>query len=90
MITWPISLFNVYLQENTIPKMWRRASVVAVLKPGIPETSAANYQTISLLCTIYKLSERIILNRIKHIVDPLFPNDQAGFRKDRSNVDQVC
>ena len=41
-ITWLTSLFNVCLQENTKPKVRRRASVVAVLKPGnlIPQRRA--------------------------------------------------
>jgi len=65
-------------------------SVVAILKPGMPSSSLESYRTISLLCSSFKLFERLILNRINPIIDPLLPTEQAGFRKNRSTADQVC
>ena len=90
MIGWLTELFNVCYSSTQIPKMWRRASVISLLKPGKLDTSPASYRPISLLCTTYKLVERLILTRIYPIVDPLLPHDQAGFRQGRSTVDQVA
>ena len=69
--------------------MWRRATVNAVLKPGKDETCASSYRPISLLCTSYKLLERVILARISPIVDKTLPQEQASFRQGRSTLDQV-
>ena len=90
MVGWLTELLNLCYSSTQIPKMWRRASVISLLKPGKPDTSPKSYRPISLLCTTYKLMERLILTRINPIVDPLLPHDQAGFRQGRSTVDQVA
>ena len=49
-----------------IPKIWRRALVVAIPKPGKPVGDPKSYQPIALLCVPYKVFERFIyaaLNR---------------------------
>ena len=89
MISWLTSFFNACYQNNRIPRMWCCANVIGLLKPGKHETSPQSYQLISLLCSTYKLMERLLLYRINPIIDPLLLNDQAGFRQGRSTVDQV-
>ena len=54
---WLHSMLNVCFTENHIPKVWRQSKIIAILKPK-------SYRPISLLCHMYKLYERIILNRI--------------------------
>ena len=89
MIPWLTSFFNACYQNNRIPRVWHCANVIVLLKPGKHETSPQSYQPIFLLCSTYKLTERLLLCRINPIIDPLLPNDQAGFRQGRSTVDQV-
>ena len=91
VIQWlRIGLFiSVCLSTQTIPKMWRRAKVIGILKPNKPANEAKSYRPISLLCTLYKLTERLILNRISHLVDQFLPDEQAGFREGRCTTDQV-
>ena len=48
-----------------------------------------SYRPISLLCTSYKIIERLIYNRVEPIVDPLPRREQAEFRHNKSTVDQV-
>ena len=79
MVKWLTKLFNI-CYNTRIPKMWRCASVVSLLKPGKQETSPQSYRRISPLCTTYKLIECLILTRINPLVDPLLPHDQAGSR----------
>ena len=43
---------------------------------------------ISALCP-YKIFERLINARVKPLIDPLLPKEQAGFRHRKSTVDQV-
>ena len=68
-------------------KFWRRAIVVAILKPNNQESKS--YIPISLLCVFFKILERLIYARIELIIDPLLPREQAGFWRGRSTVDPV-
>ena len=72
-----------------IPKIWRRALVVAIPKPMKPVGDPKSYRPISLLCVPYKILERLIYARVEPLIDPLFLKEQAGFRRGKSNVDQV-
>ena len=70
--------------------MWQRATVILILKPEKPSSNPESYHTIPLLCSSFKLFERLILNRINPITDQLLLTEQAGFLKNRSIVDQAC
>ena len=43
------------------------------------------------LCSVppYKILERLIYARVKPLIDPLFPKEQAGFRRGKSTINQV-
>ncbi|KAK3892430.1 hypothetical protein Pcinc_003663 [Petrolisthes cinctipes] len=81
---WLLSLLNKCATSLKIPKIWKRAKVVALLKPGKDPTSPKSYRPISLLCIIYKLYERMILARILPPVEEHLSVDQAGIRPGRS------
>ena len=72
-----------------IPKVGRRALVVALPKPSKPVGDPKSYRPISLLCVPYKILERLIYARVEPIIDPFLPAEQAGFRRGRSTVDQA-
>ena len=63
--------------------------MVAIPKPGKPVGDPKSYRPISLLCVPYKILERLIYARVEPLIDPLFPKEQAGFRRGKSTVDQV-
>ena len=48
-----------------------------------------SYQPISLLSHNYKLFNRLLLNRIAHVVDEQLIPEQAGFRPCKSTTSQV-
>ena len=62
---------------------------MAIPKPKNSVEDPKSYRPIFLLCVPYKILERLIRARVKPIVDPLFPREQAGFRRGRSTVDQT-
>ena len=78
------------MATHSIRKIWEKAKVIAVEKPGKDLSLAANYRPISLLSVCYKLLERLALQRISPTVEGLLSPDQAGFRKGRSTCDQVA
>ena len=77
------------MQRTKIPKIWRRATIIAILKPGKSPEEAGSYRPISLLSVCFKLLERLIYNRLFPVVDPQLSREQAGFRPGRSTVEQV-
>ena len=87
--SWLRDFLSSCLRRLKIPKIWRRALVVAIPKPTKPVGDPKSYRPISLLCIPYKILERLIYARVEPLIDPLLPKEQAGFRRGKSTVDQV-
>ena len=62
--TWLSKFFSRIMATHSTPKIWGKAKVIAVEKPGKDLSLAANYRPISLLTVCYKLFERLALQRI--------------------------
>jgi len=77
------------MRQIKIPKIWRRALIVATPKPEKPLEDPKSYRPVSLLCVPFKTLERLIYARVDPIINPLLPREQAGFRHARSPVDKV-
>jgi len=77
------------MHQLKIPKIWRRTLVVVIPKPEKPLEDPKSYRPISLLCVPFEILERLIYAHVETITDPLLPQEQAGFRHQRSAVDQV-
>ena len=84
--SWLRGFLSSCLRQLKIPKVWRRALVVAIPKPNKPVEDPKSYRPISLLCVPYKIFERLIYARIEPVVDPLLPGEQARFRHGKSTV----
>ena len=87
--SWLRDFLSSCLRRLKIPKIWRRALVIAIPKPTKPVGDPKSYQPISLLCVPYKILERLIYAHVEPLIDPLLPKEQAGFRCGKSTVDQV-
>ena len=78
------------MRNNTpLPRLWRQARVVALLKPGKDPSRQTSFRPISILCHLYKLYERLLLNRLSPIVEHVLIPDQAGFRPGKYCTAQV-
>ena len=86
---WLKEFYSSCLNKLTIPKIWRRATIIALPQPNKPTDNPKNYRPISLLCVPFKVLERLLLACLDPIVDPQLPNQQAGFRRGRSTVHQI-
>ena len=86
---WLLEFMNACVSQTMIPKMWRKARVVALLKPGKDPNDPKNYRPISLLCHLFKLLERLIFNRIANTLEERFIPQQAGFRPGKSCCGQI-
>ena len=58
--SWLCDFFSSCLRRLKIPKIWRRALVVAIPKPAKPVGDPKSYRPISLLCVPYKILKRLI------------------------------
>jgi hypothetical protein len=54
-------LFNTVLLKQYFPAKWKVAEIILILKPGIPHKELTSYQPISLLPTVSKVSENLLL-----------------------------
>jgi len=61
--------------------------MVAISKQEKALGDPKSYRLISLLCVPFKILERLIYARVELIIDPLLPQEQEGFRHERSTTD---
>ncbi|KAJ8358355.1 hypothetical protein AAFF_G00013300 [Aldrovandia affinis] len=86
---WFLNMYNTCLLTQRIPSIWRKAIITALLKPGKDPNLSKSYRPISLLCTTYKLFERLLLSRLSPQIDAELIKDQAGFRPGKSCTGQL-
>lgn len=86
---WLASFFTDVMLNNTLPLLFKKTKIIALLKPGKSPQSADSYRPIALLSVMLKLLERLLFNRLSPLIDEVVPHDQAGFRSGRSCTDQV-
>ena len=75
-------IFNLSLETNAIPTIWKIATIIPILKPGKNPRIATSYRPISLLSNISKVLERLVLAKITPHLN-LSPT-QHGFRSQHS------
>jgi Reverse transcriptase (RNA-dependent DNA polymerase) len=86
---YPEFIKNAGDRTGKIPKLFKQAKVITILKPGKDGSDASHFRPISLLSVVFKLLEQLILQRIEPLIDTVVPDSQAGFRKHRSCTEQV-
>jgi len=79
------------MHQLKIAKIWRRALVVAILSASQRSHWRTQRAIVLYLCcaSFLKILERLIYTRVETIINPLPPQEQAGFRHRRSDIDQV-
>ncbi|GBL70831.1 RNA-directed DNA polymerase from mobile element jockey [Araneus ventricosus] len=73
------------------PTRWKTATIIPILKPGKDPTDPVSYRPISLLPSISKIAEHILLSRLNDYLEEnniLIP-EQFGFRKKISTTHQL-
>lgn len=84
-------IINACLTLTYFPIKWRHAQMIAIKKPQKPSHNPSSYRPISLLSSISKILERVVLKRLqKHLDDNnIIPHFQHGFRANRSTTTQL-
>ncbi|VVC38482.1 Reverse transcriptase domain [Cinara cedri] len=84
-------IYNAIIRTEYVPVQWKKAQVIMLLKPGKPSERVTSYRFISLLSSLSKLFEKLLLIRLKPLIEEkkLIPDHQFGFRNKHSTIDQL-
>ena len=76
-------IIDAILKLQHFPSAWKQAIIIPILKPGKNGADPNSYRPISLLNTLSKVAERVILVRLKTIERKLKikQDEQFGFRE---------
>lgn len=91
VIIFLVAIFNAMFSLRYFPSEWKKADVIFIPKPGKDHKFPQNHRPISLLSTVGKIAEKLILRRLSCIVDDLelIPKHQFGFRSQHSTTQQI-
>ena len=81
-------LFNRIWHEEKVPDQWKKGLIVKIPKRGDLK-ECKNWRGVTLLPVASKVMGRVIIERIQNRVDHVLRKEQAGFRKNKSTVDQI-
>lgn len=86
-----LELYNQIWKESILPKEWKSAIVIPIVKPGKDATQSNNYRPIALTSTMCKVMEKIIVRRMNYYLEKkeILSIEQSGFRKKRSTLDAL-
>ena len=88
IIAEPVThIFNLSLLSNSIPKIWKAAYVLPLLKGGDP-AELNNYRPISKLSVLAKIHESFINLQLKQFLaaENILNDFQSGFRTGHSTI----
>ncbi|KAL1124059.1 hypothetical protein AAG570_001829 [Ranatra chinensis] len=85
------NITNAIFKHAHYPTHWKTATVIALPKPGKPTSEPSSYRPISLLSSLAKVVDRIILNRLTDVGDRMriIPDNQFGFRRNHATIHQL-
>lgn len=75
-------------EKEIVPEEWKEALIIPLHKKGDKQL-CSNYRGISLLNTVYKIFSKILLSRLNPYTESIIEEQQTGFMKGRSTIDQV-
>lgn len=83
-------LFRLSLDSGKIPIIWKHSIVIPLFKKG-DKKDPANYRPISLTCSLCRVLERLIAEKISDflIENNILSEHQFGFMKKRSTKTQL-
>ena len=86
-----VKTFNACLREGVHPRVWNRANVVPVPKPGKKLDRPAHFRPIAVSSCLGRVLEKVFSDRLQAycVVRKVFHNNQCGFQPNRRTTDVV-
>ncbi|KAJ8706107.1 hypothetical protein PYW07_010884 [Mythimna separata] len=90
-IMYLTTVFNCIIRLGYFPALWKVSQVIMVHKAGKPPHEVSSYRPLSLLPTISKILEKVLLRRLSHAMreNSVTPDHQFGFRPEHATTEQV-
>ena len=79
---------NQVLNSSVAPPLWLTSDIIPLPKKG-NLTLHQNYRGISLTSIAAKIYNKLLLNRIFPVLNPILRRNQNGFRRGRSTLAQI-
>eukprot|EP00661_Eupelagonemidae_sp_cell13_P005350 gene5350-2167_t len=88
-----LALCNASWQQAVVPRRWRQAIIVPLLKAGKDPTDPGSYRPVSLTSVVGKVCDKLVQRRMMQLLEAapgrLRPR-QAGFRPRRTAEEQAA
>ena len=84
-----LEAMNVSYLTGDVPGMWRRGTIIPLLKPDKASDDIKSYRPVTLTSQISKLMERMIARRIVFAIEGQLCGAQFGFRAGLSTTDTI-
>ena len=81
-----LTIFNLIFVNSVFPIRWMFSKLFAIFKKGL-STSCGNYRGICINDSIFKIFDKMLLNRLVLWYHPLL--EQAGCQKNKGCIDQI-
>lgn len=75
--------------HGDVPQDFKDAKITTLFKNKGSRGDCNNYRGISLLSVTGKVMARLLLSRLQHIAETVYPESQCGFRAGRSTSDMI-
>ena len=83
-----LDILNSAYSSKTVPLEWLVSVLIPVFKKGV-SSDPNNYRGIALMCVCAKLYNRLLLERLRSVLDKYLRYNQNGFRQFRSTAQHV-
>uniref|UniRef100_A0A8C6VY57 Reverse transcriptase domain-containing protein n=1 Tax=Nothobranchius furzeri TaxID=105023 RepID=A0A8C6VY57_NOTFU len=86
-----LELYNKVWEKGKLPKNWKEAVVIPIIKPGKDPSIPENYRLIALMSHMGKVTERMITDRLNYYLESrnLLMKYQNGFRTGRGTREAI-
>lgn len=86
-----LNFYNRVWEKGSLPKAWKHALIIPILKPNKKKDDPASYRPIALTSNFCKLMERMVVIRLNWFFEKFKVLNicQSGFRKTRNTIDQL-
>ena len=79
---------NEIWTTGEIPEQWNKSMLITIPKKG-DLAECSNCRTIALMSHMGKVMLKILMNRLRNQLEEYMADEQVGFRKDRSTIQQI-
>lgn len=86
-----LEMYNIIWKKGKLPKNWKEAIIVPIIKVGKELSSPDSYRPIALTSHIGKVMERMVVDRLTDYLErnKKISQYQSGFRKGRGTMDAI-